>query len=68
VKKKPQWSTSKLRHEQEKKEWSMPIEWNLKSTYICITHLELIDKALKEEKCTLNTQETIEKNTHNILY
>lgn len=38
-----------------------------KSTCSCITHLELIDQALKEEKCTLNTQETIEKNTHNIL-
>jgi hypothetical protein len=26
--------------------------------YNCITHLELIERALKEEWCTLNTQET----------
>lgn len=26
--------------------------------YNCITHLELIERVLKEEWCTLNTQET----------
>jgi hypothetical protein len=34
-------------------------ESKAQSTYNHITHLELVDKALEEERCTPNTQATM---------